>query len=418
MPFNLGNYMDNIAQTPDEYYRSLAQATITTQFDNTTQLRKIQEEDFPFKGEYTEFDVWVNSVSDVSTSTSKVIGNYIEILFDDITHRQNYRGTKYIYENETYLTYDKLNPLNVVPSTKAIKCNNFLSFRTNDGEIVKEPVFIGWETTSTNSQISKEGTTENRRLVVLIQNNKNTDSIQINQRFILNHKRAFKVESIDDMQMENLTDVTLTTLYIAWSTILPTDDLANNLADGSNDMKYSIYIPQGTISQSKGYVGQFTSITKYGNIVVDDPNVTWKSSDNSIVEVDNNGRYEIVGLVGQTAIITCISGLDKQAKYSVYIWVDQVPDGSKRIVVEPEIESISKLRSETISAYVQINGTKQTDVVNCTPNWTDDRYYTLVEVSSNEFKLTCKERNKNPLVLTFTSGNIEKQISIRLEGLL
>lgn len=418
MPFNLGNYINKVAQTPDEYYRGLAQATIATQFDNTTQLRKIQEEDFPFKGEYTEFDVWVNSVSDVSTSTNKVIGNYIEILFDDITHRHNYRGTKYIYENETYLTYDKLNPLNVVPSTKAIKCNNFLSFRTNDGEIVKEPVFIGWETTSTNSQISKEGTTENRRLVVLIQNNKNTDSIQINQRFILNHKRAFKVESIDDMQMENLTDVTLTTLYIAWSAILPTDDLANNLADGSNDMKYSIYIPQGTISQSKGYVGQLTSITKYGDIVVDDPNVTWKSSDNSIVEVDNNGRYEIVGLVGQTAIITCISGLDKQAKYSVYIWVDQVPDGSKRIVVEPEIESISKLRSETISAYVQINGNKQTDIVNCIPNWTDDRYYTLAETSTNEFKLTCKERNKNPLVLTFTSGNVEKQMSIRLEGLL
>lgn len=418
MPFNIGNYMSSVTQTPDEYYRSLAQATITTQFDNTTQFRKVQEEDFPFKQEYTEFDAWVNTVSDISTSTNKVIGNYIEILFEDITHRQNYRGTKYIYENETYLTYDKLNPLNVVPSTKAIKCNNFLSFRASDGTIVKEPVFIGWETTSTNSQISKEGTTENRRLVVLIQNNKHTEGIKVNQRFILNHKRAFKVESIDDMQMENSTDVTLTTLYIAWSTLLPTDDLANNLADGSNDMQYSIYIPQGNISQAKGYIGQLTSVTKYGDTIVDDPNVTWKSSDISIVEVDNQGKYEIVGLVGQTAIITCISGLDKQVKYSVYIWVDQEPNDSKIIVVDPEIKSISKLRSEVINTYLQVNGTKQSDVVTCIADWIDDRYYTLVEVGLNEYKLTCKERNNKPLVLTFSSGDIDKKISIRLEGLL
>lgn len=418
MPFNLGNYMNKVAQTPDEYYRSLAQATITTQFDNTTQLRKIQEEDFPFKGEYTEFDVWVNSVSDVTTSTNKVIGNYIDILFDDINHRQNYRGTKYIYDNETYLTYDKLNHLNVVPSTKAIKCNNFLSFRTDLGKIIKEPVFIGWEITSTNSQISKEGTTENRRLVVLIQNNKNTESIKVNQRFILNHKRAFKVESIDDMQMENSTDVTLNTLYIAWDSILPTDDLENNLADGNNDVGYSISIPQGNILQTQGYVGNLTSITRHGDVVVDDPNVTWISSDISIVEVDNQGRYEILGLVGQTALITCISGLDSRARYSVYVGIVQDLEEDKRIIVEPEIKSISKLRSETLRTYVQVDGVKQSDTVNCTANWIDDRYYTLIETNTNEYKLTCKEKSNKPLILTFTSGDTEKQISIRLEGLL
>ena len=418
MPFNLVDYMDVVAQTPNEYYRSLAQATITSQFDNTTQLRKIQEESFPFKGEYKEFDVWVNSVSDVSTSTNKVIGNYIEILFNNIEHKQNYRGTKYIYENETYLTYDKLNPLNVVPSTKAIKCNNFLSFRADNGTIIKEPVFIGWETTSTNSQISKEGTTENRRLVVLVQNNKNTDSIKVNQRFILNHKRAFKVESIDDMQMENETDVTLNTLYIAWDVVLPTDDLTNNLADGANDIGYSMSIPQGNILQTQGYIGQLTSITRHGDVVVDDPNVTWKSSDISIVEVDNEGKYKIVGLVGQTALITCISGLDSRAKYSIYIGIVQTLEEDVKIIVEPEISSISKLRSETIRAYVQVNGVKQSDVVECSADWIDDRYYTLLETDTNEYKLTCKERSKKPLILTFTSGNKEKQMSIRLEGLL
>lgn len=413
--------METMSETPDEAYRGLTQATMTAQFGNTTQLRKIKEEDFPFENAYTEFDAWVNSVSDVSVSTNKVIGNYIEILFEDINHRGNYRGTKYIYENETYLTYDKLNLVNVIPSTKAIKCNNFLSFKTKDGSIVKEPVFIGWEITSTNSQISKEGITENRRLVVLLQNNKYTNNIQVNQRFIFNHKRAFKVESIDDMQMDSMLteDVTLNTLYIAWDVVLPTDDLVNNIANGSNEGLYNISIQQLDIEQETGYIGQLTSITTYNGNVISDDNVTWKTSNEDVVTIDQNGNYEIVGAENEVATITCISGIDINAISTINIRVVSSIITEKWIEITPNISSISKLRSVVFKPRLVINSTVQSDLVSCTPDWIDDKYYTIQAYGQNEYRITCIEKRNKPLVLKFeTSDGTSKEISIKLEGLL
>ena len=41
---NYSQYINNIAQSPNDYYKDLAQETINSQWDCTTQLRTIQEE--------------------------------------------------------------------------------------------------------------------------------------------------------------------------------------------------------------------------------------------------------------------------------------------------------------------------------------------------------------------------------------
>ena len=50
----------------------------------------------------------IDSVSEVSTNLTKVMGDYIAVLFKDCSHR-NYRGQKYKWKGETYLCYDKIN---------------------------------------------------------------------------------------------------------------------------------------------------------------------------------------------------------------------------------------------------------------------------------------------------------------------
>ena len=63
--FNVKNYLDRIVQTPKEYYQGLVQATINDQWDNTTQLYTIKEQSaLPFKDEYTEYEAWVDVISD------------------------------------------------------------------------------------------------------------------------------------------------------------------------------------------------------------------------------------------------------------------------------------------------------------------------------------------------------------------
>lgn len=419
MAFNLQSYMDKISQTPNEAYRGLVQATISAQFDNTTQSRKIQEEKFPFNNEYEEYTVWINSVSDTTVSMNKVIGNYIDILFEDQEHVQNYRGTKYIYDGETYLTYDKLNMLNMAKSTKAIKCNNYLSIKLDDGSIRKEPVFIGWEISSTNPQISVDGTTENRRLVVLVQNNKYTDNITVNQRFILNHKRAFKVESIDDMQMEHIDNdvVTLNTLYIAWDVILPTDDLVNNLASGNTDMKYKLNINQESFSQQKGYIGKLDCTVKRGDEVITNPNVVWTTSNYEVIQISEDGTYEVIGESGESAIITCTYSNDINAVDSIVITVSDVLIDDSRIVISPNINSINKKRSVVLTAKLQVNGVYLDNETICTRDWIDDKFYTLEPIGDNQFILTCNLQTSKLLTLTFLNGDKTESMSIKLEGL-
>ena len=86
---NYSQYINNIAQSPNDYYKDLAQETINSQWDCTTQLRTIQEESYPFNNVFTEYEAWVNTISDISVNTDKIIGDYIGILFKDCDHPQN-----------------------------------------------------------------------------------------------------------------------------------------------------------------------------------------------------------------------------------------------------------------------------------------------------------------------------------------
>ena len=81
--FNANNYLNNITQTPHEHYHDLIQATVDSQWNNTTLLDYIKEENIPFDGEYTKQEVWVDTISDVTVNTLKVIGNYINVTFKD-----------------------------------------------------------------------------------------------------------------------------------------------------------------------------------------------------------------------------------------------------------------------------------------------------------------------------------------------
>ena len=147
--------------TPNDTYKELVQETISSQWDNTTQLRTIKEQSYPFSTTYTEYEAWINSVSDISVNTNKNIVDFIRIMFKDINHPLNHRGQKYLYspdgESENiYLCYDKMNALTQVPDFKCVRCNNHLTWLDVNGNIVKEPCYIGEEITSTNNQVTKD----------------------------------------------------------------------------------------------------------------------------------------------------------------------------------------------------------------------------------------------------------------------
>lgn len=422
----LQNYLDNMAQTPEQYYHDLHQATIDARWEDTTLLTKIKEENIPFDDTYKEHEVWVDVVSDVTVNTLKVVGNYLNVTFKNIDHPKNYRGQKYKYTEagrnfeSTYLCYDMINPYGMVAETKILKCNNTIKYINREtGAICSEPVFVGWQERATNNLISKDGTTENRRLVCLIQKNKNTETIVENQRFMVSKKRAFKVTQVDDTNEENENEdfCTLMTLFVEWSPIMEDrDNLELGIADYYIN-QYSVEIDQNnTIEQTKGSNGDLTAFVKMNN-EIKDMEVVWSTSNKRVITIDENGHYEIVGNVGNSATITCSIKDNENVKDTIDIEIIDTPPTQNILIVTPEITELRQGFKQEFECGIYNNGNLISKDVDCVANWNGNNY-TLEKTEDNNYILTNNKISNNILTLTFSANGLQPIVmNIKLRGL-
>ena len=423
--FNVKNYLNKIAQTPKEYYQGMIQATINDQWDNTTQLYTIKEQSaLPFKDEYTEYEAWIDAISDNLVNTSKVYSDFVKVLFKDIDHKQNYKGQYYKINldgehEEYYICYDKMNRLSQVSDFNCVRCNNVLTWADKYGNILTMPCYLGTDISSTNNLVSKDGIVPNTRLIILVQANEYTMSIVKNQRFMFQHSTAFKVEEVNNYMQEQETDgqVTCVKLYVDYSAILPSDNKELNICDYYKT-NYTLTIDQGDIEQTNGFNGQLTATVKDGNDIVDMP-LKWSTSDSEVVEIDEQGNYQVIGEVGSIGQITCYMADNENVSDTITITVveDYLPE--KRIIINPnDITSLNEGDIIDFVCGVYIEGEKQSDIVKCVPNNINPYAYTLTETVDG-YKLTVRERSYDDLILTFSADGCDDIVmTIKLLGLI
>lgn len=413
------NYINNIAQDNETFYREHAQAWIDDYFSDSTLVRTIQEEKYPFNQQYVDYEVHVDSVAEITTNLNKIIGDFISVVFKDCEH-ENYRGQKYLFDNETYLCYDKINHMAKVAKSNLIRCNNEISWLDKNGNVVKEKVFVGYELTSTNDNITKKALVSNRRRIMFIQCNEKTNDIKLNQRFMFQHNQCFRVEEIDNFYQEERTngDSTLMKVFLVYSPLVPFDNQELNICDYYVS-EYSLHISQDNISQIHGFKGKLTATVENNNVPLD-TKVKWKSSDENVVIIDDDGNYEIVGnYMGEISEITCYMADNEDVFDTIQIKVvsDFLPE--KKIVVENS--NITELREqETVqfNCYVMIEGEIQDDYVNCTPSGVSSNNYKLTETIAG-YELKNLKSSDVPLILTFSADGCDDVILyIELDGLL
>lgn len=412
------NYLDNVSKSNREFYEEFAQEVVNSEFDDTTLVRTIKEEKYPFNEEYEDYEVQVDSVAEITVNIIKVIGDFISVLFKDCSHK-NLRGQKYIYDNETYLCYDKISELSRVARTRLIRCNNEIVWLDENANILREKVFLGYELSSTNDSIGKDGIVSNRRLVLYVQNNEKTKNIKINQRFMFQHNQCFRVEEVDNYNRESGTedDVTLMRLYLVYSTLLPKDNIELNICD-YYDLQFKVEINQESITQTKDFNGRFDAVLKNGEDVIKDAEFLWETEDASVVEIDDDGSYRIVGDIGQSTVINCYMKENETIKDSVIIEVveDFLPE--RKIIIFPVITELKEKDYVDFNCKVYIEGEEQQQIVKCVPNWTNDNNFTLIETIDG-YKLTNNKLSRKTLQLTFSSENCEDVImDVKLNGLL
>lgn len=413
------NYINNMAQNNKDYYEELAQEWINDYFDDTTLVKTIKEEKYPFNEEYVEYETHIDSVAEITTNVDKIIGDFISVIFKDCSHT-NYRGQKYIVDNETYLCYDKINDLSKVAKSNLIRCNNEISWLDENNNILNEKVFVGYQLSSTNDIVTKKAIVSNRRRIVYMQYNDRTKDITINQRFMFQHNQCFRVEEIDNYNRESNTDndVTMIKMFLVYSPLTSSDNKELNICDYyTND--YTIEINQDNIVQTKGFIGSLGYVVKNKNKVIDNMLVKWSTSNDNVVTIDDNGNYKIVGNIGDECVIDCclLDNENISDKINIRVVDDYLPERVIKISPSDTIE-LPRLDSVEIKCGIYIEGSRQSGDITYTTNYSDEKYYNI-KPTLEGYEVTNIMTNPNPLIITFKADNCEDvSVTINLDGFI
>lgn len=397
------NYVQNLAQNPHDTYMGLEQASINDQWDNTTQVITVFEQDKVGSEQFHSIEVRVDTAIDMGTSY-KQDDDFKLFAFRDLQHTVA-KGLMYKYDNDFWITINTSELGTVTKDIHVRRCNNVMRWvdRTN-GFINEIPCAIEYVLESPKEQKDKDVKVANGHISVICQGNEVTRNIPKNTRFIFN-KEAYRFLAYQKMLNEDtFDDSTADLLYLDMylDMIEPEDDVANNIANAGAYV-YEIEVEQSMSEQVKGGTVQlFPNVTLNGKTV--EREVVYEicecGCDHSYCTVDENGLVTITGEVGKQAqLIVSLKG-NPQVNQLVVIDIVESISNNNELIVSPIYNKCRVKNSITFNVDLYTNGIKQDNVIGYTATGVPSNYYTLVR-NGNTFTLSALKVSTAPLVLTF-----------------
>lgn len=235
-------YNSYATQTPNDYYRELAQNFIDASWTNTAAKTPenggaIYEQNGIGSAEFTEIEAWVkNTVGDV-TSGLKDSADFVKIYFREIDHTVP-RGLLYKFNNNYWICNEYGRFSGIAEDAGLRRCNNFLRMiDPENGEVFTTPCTVDYDMSSPSAQVSRYVITPNNHAVVMCQGNADTLRLfKTNTRFILSG-RPFKLwgyQNAVNLDLETAYD-TLLYLDLYLDEIHDGDDLVNQIADNGEN---------------------------------------------------------------------------------------------------------------------------------------------------------------------------------------
>lgn len=397
------NYVQNLAQNPHDTYMGLEQASINDQWDNTTQVITVFEQDKVGSEQFHSIEVRVDTAIDMGTSY-KQDDDFKLFAFRDLQHTVA-KGLMYKYDNDFWITINTSELGTVTKDIHVRRCNNVMRWvdRTN-GFINEIPCAIEYVLESPKEQKDKDVKVANGHISVICQGNEVTRNIPKNTRFIFN-KEAYRFLAYQKMLNEDtFDDSTADLLYLDMylDMIESEDDVANNIANAGAYV-YEIEVEQSMSEQVKGGTVQlFPNVTLNGKTV--EREVVYEicecGCDHSYCTVDENGLVTITGEVGKQAqLIVSLKGNPQVNQLVVIDIVESISDNNE-LIVSPIYNKCRVKSSITFNVDLYTNGIKQDNVIGYTATGVPSNYYTLVR-NGNTFTLSALKVSTAPLVLTF-----------------
>ena len=220
-----------------------------------------------------------------------------------------------------------------------------------NGSIFSIPCVIDYDMTSPSQQVSSYIITPNNHAVVMVQGNADTLRLfKLNTRYIFGG-RPFKLLAYQNALIDESIAPTPTLLYLDLylDELHANDDIANQLADNGS-YQYVVEIDSADMELTNGATGSLTASVSLNGEEVNRETV-WASSNTSVVTIDRQGNYQVVGTDGQSCTITSTLRGNTNVTASIQIDVVSTESLQAKIILDP---TFSKIRQyETVDFVVK-----------------------------------------------------------------
>lgn len=390
---------NNILTTPNDYFREQQQAFITQEWENTSARYTIKEQSDFGSEVYNDIEVWIDYVVGLGSRGTTNGDDFRQILFESITHEVK-RGLYYQFDDNYWITYFTDNYSSLTKDVGVRRCNNVMRIiDPENGSIFSAPCVIDYDMASPSQQVSRYVITPNNHATVMVQGNEDTLRLfKLNTRYIFGG-RPFKLLAYQNTLIDESISNTPTLLYLDLylDEIHPEDDIENQLASNGNYV-YSISINSDDMDLVNGSTGQLTAtVTLNGKEI--DKEVTWISSNENYVQIDNQGNFNVVGKDSGSCLIVAEIVGNSIVKDSIHITIVDEQKVTPKIVLS---NTFNKVRQyETLQFYITVNyGAEEINPDNIAMSLSEDEEvlsndYVILTVEGNLCSLTGIKINKN-----------------------
>lgn len=414
------NAVDNkYLQMPNEQYCDIQQAFYDAQWDNTTARIEILEQDYIGAKTFHKIDAWINKAIGSTTTFAKTGEDFRQLVFRNID-KQFVRGLLYKFENSYWIT-DFTNPSQgLAADINVRRCNNWMRIiDPENGAVYSEPCVIDYDTTSPSVQTSTHIITPNNRLGIWVQANEDTLRLfKLNTRYIFGG-RVFKLNAYQNALLKDL-DVPLPTflaLDLYLDEVHAKDDIENQVAY-NGDYDYILSFEQQNMEVKQGDIGTLTPVLTL-NLVSVNRQLNYVSSDKNVVEVDEDGKYTVLGKTGNKASVKVWLEGNPNVNTNIEFNIVDQPQDVIDIDVVPYFEKIRQY--ETIRFVVTV--TQNGSVVN-TPIeiqlQQNETMLSVMNVGHNEYELNCNGFDNQIHNITISAPELSasKTYGIKLVSML
>ena len=333
-----------------------------------------------------------------------------------------YVGEMFIWKNNYWLGINSDNYQSLGKSLVCRRCNNTLRWKDEYENTIIEPCIIANKLLEAADYTTSQMVTIAGYIKVYCQRNIRTNTVKETRRVLFGVQGNWTAYKVFGNGKGNFTNsetlsnasASITELQLGASYVnADTDDLVNGVADAYRT-EFTLSILEGNISQIVGFEKQLTATVKRDGVVVSE-NVTWTTTNKTVVSCDSSGNIDCLKI--GTATIRCTMTNNSSVYDQITILVDDSPLNNYKVVVSPNVTKIYEGETQSYSCYLENNGVVTSDTFSFTSSGVPNSNVIVSVVDGNHF--TVKNIAKylsSPLVVACVSGSNSKQLSIELRG--